>query len=506
MRKIFAIAVLGAILISPLSVGAYNSATAQTYLINHAENPWSTMALAALGTDSISNEYLKSISGTSAIQFTAPILAITALGQDPRTFGTIDYVAKLESYSSAGQIGDPATINDDIFGLLALISAGAGSDQVAIDAKNFILAHQQSNGGWGFATSSNTDSNMSAAAIVALLASGISSSDAIIQNALNYLKSAQNDDGGFTYDPQSSFGTDSDSSSTAWVLWALNAAGIDQASWAKSAHTPLQYLESNQDAGGFFKYQSSSSEDSFSATTTAYAVIALTGKTLPLRTISTASTFEFRIQGKSSTVCIGKTTGPTALDIVKNAAIQCGFTYHIQSTSFGPYLDQINEDKAEGLIGWLYQVNSNRPNIGAGEYNLKTGDTVLWYYGSGDQADNSVGLKVNIQKGQVQGSAISFVVDPTNLDFGILNPGQSNNQSLSLKNTGDTAIEIKSNVSGDDVFVQNLTLDLVAWQTFQKNLAKGQSSAVDVKLTVPANYSGNEGNKTGIITFWATVK
>ena len=127
---------------------------------------------------------------------------------------------------------------------------------------------------------------------------------------------AQNQDGGFTYDPTSSFGTASDSSSTAWVVWALNSLKIDPTSWNKAENNPISYLESNQSSAGFFKYQAGSPEDTFSAVTTAYAVIALAGKTLPVKLSSSpAQTFAFRIEGKNETVCEGRAFGPTALDI-----------------------------------------------------------------------------------------------------------------------------------------------------------------------------------------------
>jgi prenyltransferase beta subunit len=387
LTKLLAIIFGLGLILSPLeATSAYDSTAALTYLQNHANSPWSTMALSLLNASSIPSDYLKTINSNNAIDLEAPILAIAALNQDPRNFGSTDYVAKLESFHSSGQIGDQTALNDDIFGILALVAAGQPlTDATITDAKNFLLQHQNSDGGWGFATGSGSDSNTTAAAIVALAAVNLSSSDTHIQNALTYLKTAQNSDGGFTYDPKSSYGTASDSSSTAWVLWALDALNIDQSTFSQGSLTPKNFLESNQTPSGYFKFQNDSSEDSFSAITTAYAVIALLGKTLPVHIYSAGSsqsqTFVFRIEGSQSTICSGQTAGPTALDIVKNASLQCGFTYHIQSTSFGPYLDQINSDAAAGQIGWLYLVNDVAPDIGAGDYQLKPSDQVLWYFG-----------------------------------------------------------------------------------------------------------------------------
>jgi len=357
----------------------YNQASAKSYLMAHSNNPWVTMSLAATGSTRIPSDYLKSVSGSSAIEYEAPILAITALGEDPRNFGGADLVGKLKSYFSDGQLGDPGTLNDDIFGVLALIASGElPTDNVVTASKNFIATHQNQDGGWGYSITGPSDVGTTAAAILALLSSGTLSSSNQIKIAQDYIKSAQNDDGGFGYSP----GSASDTSSTAWVIWSLNALGISQASWTRSGHAPTDYLVSNQAAEGYFKYQNDSSEDSFSPITTAYAAIALSGKTLPLNIIAPeAKTYAFRIEGSRQTVCEGSVAGPTVLDIVKNASSQCGFTYHIQNSSFGQYLDKINSDQAAGMQGWMYFVNNISPDKGAADYVLGDGDQVLWYFG-----------------------------------------------------------------------------------------------------------------------------
>ncbi|MCK5475047.1 MAG: DUF4430 domain-containing protein [Candidatus Pacebacteria bacterium] len=364
----------------------YNTSTAQDYLIENSDNPWSTMALSVLGNSSIPTEHLTFVSGTDAIDYAAPILAIIAIGQNPRTFASIDYVATLKSYHSENQIGDSVLLNDDCFGILALISAGESSDDVIIvDSKNFIFSHQNSDGGWGYSTTAGSDTNMTASAILALISAGVDSADSRIQNALSFLEASQNDDGGFYYN--SAFGSDSDSSSTAWVIWALNALSVDPNSLVKSDNTPISYLESNQSDQGFFKYQNSSTEeDSFSAVTTAYTVIALQGKKLPLNIVANdvPEKFSFRIEGSEETVCLGEVEGPTALDIVKNAKSICGFTYEIKDTDWGPYLKRINADEAGGDSGWLYFVNNISPSVGAASYELQSDDSVLWYYGGFD--------------------------------------------------------------------------------------------------------------------------
>ncbi|MDP2671691.1 MAG: terpene cyclase/mutase family protein [bacterium] len=197
------------------------------------ETSWTIMGLEAAGIDPNTIEN----SGNSVVDFlknnqpdaaatTAwerDLLAVTAAGQNPFTFGGVNYVAKVQSFASANQIGSIAGVNDDIFGVLALISAGLSANQQIIsDSVNFILAHQNSDFGWSYSTSGSSDSNDTAAAVLALKAAqdaGFTNSglDSAITNAVNYLTSLQQADGGWEY--QTGFGTDA--ASTAWVIQAV---------------------------------------------------------------------------------------------------------------------------------------------------------------------------------------------------------------------------------------------------------------------------------------------
>ena len=589
--------IISTIALSPFkTLGEFNSTGAKAYLLAHNDNPWSTMALTVLDASAAPTSHLKNVSGNSAIDYEAPILAITALNENPRNFGSEDYVAKLKSFHSNQQLGDPNTLNDDIFGILALISSGeALSDMAVSDSKNFILQNQNQDGGWSFQIGSSSDTNMTAAAIVSLIAAGVSSDDPKIQNGISYLRQSQNNDGGFPYDPQSPYGTNSDSSSTAWVIWALSSLKINPSSWTKPNGNPVSYLESNQTQEGFFKYQTNSTEDAFSAVTTAYAVIALSGKTLPLHIFSnqtSAQTFAFRIESSTGTVCEGQALGPTAMDIIKNASGPCGFSYHIKETAFGPYLDKIGNDEAAGLTGWLYLANNTAPSVGAADYVLKSEDEVLWYFGDfgwqptrltlssseisnsqivngkveyfdgtnwsalegatvylgvattatddngqfnlnatdgyykvyaqktdyirsnsvllkiGQPPSTTVGLHAEIISGQTQGtstqpSTLSFIVEPSSLDFGALAAGASVSKNLTIRNTGLINIQLESAVSGAEVFRNYLFLENKTWRKFQTNIEAGQDQQIETKLAIPTNFQ-KIGSQSGQLVFWAS--
>jgi len=488
------------------------------------------MALSILEKNNIQTDYLKNISGNTALELEAPILTITSLGEDPRTFGNINYIEKLKSFHTQNQIGDVNTLNDDIFGILALMSAGVPNNNVVVsDAKNYILLNQNQDGGWGFSASAPSDTNMTAAGILALISSGLNANSQSIQNAANFLKAAQNDDGGFPYDPSrkgeaeadpnSNRGTKSDTASTAWAVWALNALDINPGTWTKANGNPISFLENNQTENGYFEYMEGSGEDAFTPNTTSYAVIALSGKTLPINSISSPyeeeagkDLFSFRIEGSSGTVCGGETEGPTALDIVKNASSDCGFSYNIEDTPYGPYLNKINNDQAEGLLGWMYAVNSKLPSVGANDYELLNADFVLWHFGEFDwqptpnntsRIDMSVVISENDVKGTgTETSTIGFILDNSSLNFGELKPGESKSQTFGITNTGTGDINIEAIVVGDDIFKDNIKLDGSMWSKFKKILGLNQNMNVDANLTIPSNYTGN-GQKQGAITIWA---
>ena len=68
----------------------------------------------------------------------------------------------------------------------------------------------------------------------------LSQNDARIQQALGYLRTLQNDDGGF-----SNPGEESSLSNTQWVIMALAAAGEDPHEWMKNGQSPIDYVSTN---------------------------------------------------------------------------------------------------------------------------------------------------------------------------------------------------------------------------------------------------------------------
>ncbi len=250
---------------------------------------WAAMTLAAAGVDpstvkSGNASLLAYLMGnpptasSAATDWERGILAITASDKSPYNFGGVNYVQTLESYHNNSQIGVTTQINDDVFGLLALVSAGSGASmQTKQDALKFILAHQGTDGGFSWSTTGTSDVDDTAAALQALIAAKNAGMNATglstaITNAQNYILAAKNTDGGF---PSTKADT-SNTSTTSWAVMALTAAGDTGADITNAD----AYMRGNQEENGSFKWQPSAAGETF---TTSYATLALTGKYWPVK-------------------------------------------------------------------------------------------------------------------------------------------------------------------------------------------------------------------------------
>lgn len=209
------------------------------------------------------------------------ILAILASGEDPRNFGGFNYLEKLLSFYNHNQLGDPNLINDDIFGLLSLIGAGEDPNREAIKAIiNFIISHQNNDGSFGFSLSDPGSVDMTAAAIMALVAAKnanlTQNLDSVFTLAKEYLLSTQYPDGGFPY----SIGDPANAASTAWAIMALLALGIDPETLVTPyGCTPFSFLLSLQKIDGSFSWLPGT--DGLPLIT-AYVIPALNRKTWPI--------------------------------------------------------------------------------------------------------------------------------------------------------------------------------------------------------------------------------
>jgi hypothetical protein len=103
---------------------------------------------------------------------------------------------------------------------------------------------------------------------------------------------------------------------------------------------------------------------------------------------ASAVTVSVRIEGKTRTLF--GTTEPrleiasSALDALVAAATAGEIYYHLASTAYGSYIDQIGLYPAAGASGWMFKVNGAQPPAAADTIPLRDGDRVLWYWADSD--------------------------------------------------------------------------------------------------------------------------
>ena len=226
-------------------------------------------------------------SASSAGDLAKLIMASVAAGENPRAFGGVDSVTSLEALTDAsGRIGGEAdTFVSHLLAVLALASAERPIPAAAVD---YINSAQQENGSWAWDGSAETagDTNTTAFAVQALVAAGEDPGSEAVTNALAYYAGIQNEDGGWPYQNPSDFGTDTDANSTAVTIQAIIAAGQDPAGadWTtEGGGTPIAALESLQNASGAFAWQAAMPDDNLLATV--QALPALAGKAFPFATM-----------------------------------------------------------------------------------------------------------------------------------------------------------------------------------------------------------------------------
>jgi len=215
-------------------------------------------------------------SGSSAGSgaFAKLALAAIAADADPHSFGGVDLIAEiLDDYSDqAGLFGGGPF--DSALALQALAAAGEPAPEGAVAG---LLAARLTDGTYSFngdETPGAGDSNTTAMAVLALIAADQRQE---IAPSVEYFRSVQNDDGGWTYQKPSAFGEATDANSTALVMQALVAAGEDLTAW----DDPEQALLALQVPSGAFIFNAATSSENLLATVQAIPALALVGSQDP---------------------------------------------------------------------------------------------------------------------------------------------------------------------------------------------------------------------------------
>jgi len=165
-----------------------------------------------------------------------------------------------------------------IWGMIGTISLGEPLPSASID---FLLSKQMPDGGWEWNNGFTSDTNTTALAIQTLVSANVPVTSTQITNALSFLKASQNEDGGFTYDPDSPYGTDSETNSTAYAIQAIYSVGQDPitGTWVTDNSDPIKFLLSMQLDGGSFQWSDKYANPNLLATQ--QAIPALLAESLP---------------------------------------------------------------------------------------------------------------------------------------------------------------------------------------------------------------------------------
>ncbi len=216
-------------------------------------------------------------------------MALMALGINPYTGTSVDYIAPIVAAFDGTQIG-AVFPHDDIFAIFPLINAGySTSDDIIKKAVAYIVLKQNTDGSWG-----DPDSTAAAVQALTLTLSEPGVAEALTK-AKEYLHTQQRTDGGF-----------SNSSSASWVLQAISAFGESPSTWVSNAKTPLDYLTSLQQTDGGVDLATAGADNRAWATT--YAVPGVLGTTWN----SLLSSFSKPAGAVQTEVQTATTTLPTA--------------------------------------------------------------------------------------------------------------------------------------------------------------------------------------------------
>jgi hypothetical protein len=111
--------------------------------------------------------------------------------------------------------------------------------------------------------------------------------------------------------------------------------------------------------------------------------VAVAGLVLSFAAAAVAATVTVRVEGKTQSifgslpVTVDAANPLQALDIASTLG---EFHYQLTSLSFGDYVSQVGKYPGEGNTGWVFKVNGASPPVAADQVELKSGDSVLWYF------------------------------------------------------------------------------------------------------------------------------
>ena len=175
------------------------------------------------------------------------ILALQGAGVDPRNFGGQNLVSRLLSRRrDNGSYEDWP--NSTAYAVIALRTAGAGGTEKSL---SWLRSVQNDDGGWGDTPGSPSNADGTGAVLQALSPDSKASAQ-----GLSYLRRTQHKGGGYALGGSGGVNTQS----TAWAIQGILAAGGDPGSFRRGGFSAPEYLTNNQQPDGSYRYAKPSAE------------------------------------------------------------------------------------------------------------------------------------------------------------------------------------------------------------------------------------------------------
>jgi hypothetical protein len=331
--------------------------------------------------------------------FETAALAAYAAGIDPaRVSANQNLIAQIVARqgSQPGYYGEAGFINGTVFGLLALAdthtTAGARRVPSALLTQSIeaLLANQHTDGGWTFVTAAGNkealegpaEAELTGAAMAALCGAGVSPSSSAMVSARHFLAAdlAAEPSGSGAFATE--FGPNTDSN--AWAVEGLNACGLPAQSaelTTAKRKTPIDFLISQQLAGGGFRIEPAETTPNLYSTQDALRALAKGGFTAPppnpggtvprwvyqsTFTPGVAAEVTVIVNGtpplRSCAVTLAPSTASTTLAAVLNAAkssaTPAGCVTQFAPESGNGAITQINGQTVAG--GWRVSIDGGK--------------------------------------------------------------------------------------------------------------------------------------------------
>ncbi|WOF15488.1 ABC transporter substrate-binding protein [Methanoplanus sp. FWC-SCC4] len=348
---------------------------------NPATSTWAIMAIVSAGQDpkdwkkngTSAIDYLYSISDeTYSIDGTTEtakmIMTITAAGYDPENFAGNNFITLL-----SGKKKENGQFGDHIYTTSWAVTALSANGIDASDSIKWLKSVQNEDGGFGWTKGAESDCDDTSSTLMALIAGGEPQDSESVQKAISFLKISQKENGGFNYGGSS----EANSASDSWAIQAIVAAGENPESWTtKSGNNPVSHLLSLQADKGYFKWTDYLEDNKCRMSTN--AIPALMGKPYPVmknqKTDSLKNTVTSKTPDNSNQKETLKPENTVKSDSSSADSANQDIEYHVEITDDMGYTTEISKiperiiSLAPSNTEILYAIGAGDRVVGVTDY------------------------------------------------------------------------------------------------------------------------------------------